>query len=163
MPAHQINDGTCELRRKGSCRKSGHPRKDDPTNKTILGGHPRKDDPTNWASLCSVLLGDEESVVRASAAWQNEMIAGYTKGFVPRSCKAREKLFDSASADLDAWVNHFPPGSDVGSFLRFLKSDPLGEGDADGVVDPPHFLSRDACGNYVVDDGIYGPQDLDLE
>ena len=52
---------------------------------------------------------------------------------------------------------------DVGPFLPLLKSDPLGEGDADGVVDPPYFLSGDACGNYVVDDGIYGTQDFNLE
>src|ERR1700675_1528812 len=110
-----------------------------------------------------VLLRGEGSVVRASAARQNKMIAGHTKGFVPGSCEAREKFFHGASSDLDAWMNHFPPGSDAGSFLRFLKSDPLGEGNADGVVDPPYFLSRDACGNYVVDDGIYGTQDFNLE
>lgn len=110
-----------------------------------------------------VLLRNEGSVIRACAAWQNKMIASDAECFVPRSCKAREKFFNCASADLDAWVNHFPPGSDVGPFLRFLKSDPLGEGNADGVVDPADFLSRDACGNYVVDDGIYGTQDFNLE
>ena len=51
----------------------------------------------------------------------------------------------------------------MGSFLCFLKSDPLGESDANGVVDPPYFPSRDACGNYVVDDGIYGTKDFNLE
>jgi hypothetical protein len=110
-----------------------------------------------------LLLRGEGSVVRASAAWQNELIAGHTKCFVPRSSKAREKFLDCAPANPDAWVNHFSPGSDVGSFLRLLKSDPLGEGDANGVVDPPYFPSRNACGNYVVDDGIYGAQDFNLE
>jgi len=113
--------------------------------------------------LFCALLRSEECVVRASTARQNKTIASDAKGFVPGSCEAREKLFDGAPADPDSWVNHFPPGSDVGSFLRFLKSDPLGEGDANGVVDPPYFPSGDTCGNYVVDDSIYGTQDFNLE
>ena len=49
------------------------------------------------------------------------------------------------------------------AFLPFFKSDPLGQGDANGVVDPAHFLSGDTCGNDVVDDGVHGPQKLNLE
>jgi len=48
------------------------------------------------------LLCDEGSVVRAIAAWQYELVAGNAEGLVPGSCKAREKLFDCATADRDA-------------------------------------------------------------
>ena len=47
--------------------------------------------------------------------------------------------------------------------FEFFKGDPLSHGDADSVVDPAYFLSRDACGNYVVDDSIYGAQKFNLE
>jgi hypothetical protein len=52
---------------------------------------------------------------------------------------------------------------DEGAFHRALfKRDPLGHGDSDGVIDPTHFLSWNACSNDVVDDGVDGPEEFNL-
>ena len=99
----------------------------------------------------------------AVATGQDELIAGHSEGFVPSSREAREKFLHGMPADLDAGMNHLSPGVDAGAFGSFFKGDPLSESDADGVIDPAHFLSWDACGNYVVDHGVYGTQNFDLE
>ncbi len=91
------------------------------------------------------------------------MVTGRAKGVVPGSREAGEELLYGASADRNAGVNYFPPSMDAGTFLTFFESDPLRHGDADCMINPPHFLSWDACGNYVVDDGIDWTQKLNLE
>ena len=109
------------------------------------------------------LLGRKSRIIRASATRQDKLVAGRTKGVVPGSSEAGEKLFHSASAYRNPGVNHFSPSMDTRAFLPFFKSDPLSHGNADSVINPAHFLSRDACGNDVVDDGIDGTQQLNLE
>lgn len=115
-------------------------------------------------SGCGIwLLRYDRSVTRSKPARQNKLVARDAKGFVPGTSEARNEFFNRTPADLDAGVNDFPPGVNPGAFLPFFKSDPLGQGDADGVVDPAHFLSGNTCGNDVVDDGVHGPQELNLE
>jgi len=109
------------------------------------------------------LLCCERRVLRGSAGGQDELVARDAKGFVPGSSQARNKFFNGTPADIDAGVNDFPPGVNPGAFRPFFKRDPLSQGDADGVVNPAHFLSWDASSNDVVDDGVHGAEEFNLE
>jgi len=58
-------------------------------------------------------------------------------------------------------VNDFPTSVDARTFRRErFKSEPLSHADADSVINPSHFLSRDACGNDVVDDSVDGTKEF---
>lgn len=111
-----------------------------------------------------MLLCYKSPIIRATRApRQHKLVTGNAKGIVPSPRKAGEELFYGAPANSDTRVNYFPPSMDARTLLALFKGDPLRHGDADGVVYPAYFLSRDACGNYVVDDGIYGAQKFNLE
>ena len=112
---------------------------------------------TERAKSSAGLLCYKSSVIRATGApRQYKLVTGNAKRIVPSACKAGEELFYGATANMDTRVYYFPPSVNAGALLAFFKGDPLRHGDADGVIYPAYFLSRDACGNYVVDDGIYG-------
>lgn len=110
------------------------------------------------------LLPQERRITWRGAARQNEPVASETEGFVPSLRKGGNQFVDTSPANANAGVHDFPPSVDASAFQgKLLKSHPLGHRDTDGVINPSHFLSWDACGNYVVDDGMHGPENFNLK
>jgi hypothetical protein len=112
---------------------------------------------TEPAQVIGGLLRYKSPIIRATRApRQDKLVTSNAKGIVPSARKAGEELFYGTTPNSDTRVDYFPPSVDAGTLFAFFKGHPLRHSDADGVVDPAYFLSRDACGNYVVDHGIYG-------
>ena len=111
-----------------------------------------------------VSLRYEGCIPRGGSPGKDKLVTCKAEGFVPGARKAGEQFLYCASADGNAGVNDFPPSVDAGALQgNLFKGNPLGHGDADRVIDPSHFLSWNACGNYVVDDGVDGMEDFNLK
>ena len=94
---------------------------------------------------------------------EHQFIAGLTERFVPGAGEAGEQLFDRVAGDGQAGMHDFAPGTDEGAFGARLETDPLGDGHADGVINPADALAGNASGDDVIDDRVDGTEKLDLK
>jgi hypothetical protein len=112
----------------------------------------------------NALLRYEGRISHGGSPRKDKLVTCQAEGFVPGSCETGDKFLDGASSYGNARVYDFPPSLDARALQRNLfKGNPLGHGDADSMINPTHFLSWNACGNYVVDDGVDGMEDFNLK